>query len=167
MDQIQSEVVKAVAKVVSIDDVNATDYHKSLLDMGLDSLGTTELATILQTSFGVDLPSTLVFNYPTIADLTNHLNDIMHKSAGHSSLVHLGLGSHREDSGAERAAASCWTLVLSTSLFLFTQFSFGHESRRAIEFSSISCALDIFFPFHRTAVAVTSSRGAIRFGRLY
>ena len=33
-----------------------------------------------------------------------------HKSAGHSSLVHSGLGSHREDSGAERAAASHWTL---------------------------------------------------------
>ena len=27
-----------------------------------------------------------------------------HKSAGHSSLVHLGLRSHREDSRAERAA---------------------------------------------------------------
>ena len=34
-----------------------------------------------------------------------------HKSAGHSSLVHSGLGSHREDSGAERAAASHWTLM--------------------------------------------------------
>ena len=38
-----------------------------------------------------------------------------HKSAGHSSLVHSGLGSHREDSGAERTAASPWTPVLSTS----------------------------------------------------
>ena len=38
-----------------------------------------------------------------------------HKSAGHSSLVHLRLGSHSEDSRAERAAASPWTLVLSTS----------------------------------------------------
>ena len=45
--------------------------------MGLDSLGTTELATILQTTFGVELPLTLVFNYPTIADLTNHLHGIM------------------------------------------------------------------------------------------
>ena len=34
-----------------------------------------------------------------------------HKSAGHSSLVHSGLGSHRVDSGAERAAASHWTLM--------------------------------------------------------
>ena len=35
-----------------------------------------------------------------------------HKSAGHSSLVHSGLGSHREDSGAERAAASHCSFVL-------------------------------------------------------
>ena len=47
-----------------------------------------------------------------------------HKSAGHSSLVHSGLGSHREDSGAERAAASHWTLVLSTSCSCSHSFSF-------------------------------------------
>ena len=41
VDQIQSEVAKAVAKVVSVDEVNSIGYHKSLLDMGLDSLGTT------------------------------------------------------------------------------------------------------------------------------
>ena len=77
MDELQSEVAIAVAKVVSIDGVNSNDHHKSLLDMGLDSLGTTELASILQTMFDVELPSTLVFNYPTIADLSNYLHGIL------------------------------------------------------------------------------------------
>ena len=77
MDELQSEVAIAVAKVVSVDGVNSNDHHKSLLDMGLDSLGTTELASILQTMFDVELPSTLVFNYPTIADLSNYLHGIL------------------------------------------------------------------------------------------
>merc|ERR1719356_2214831 len=77
MDQIQSKVAKSVAKVVSIGGVEEEDYHTSLFDMGLDSLGTTELATILQETFDVTLSSTLVFNYPTIADLTNHLHGIL------------------------------------------------------------------------------------------
>ena len=45
--------------------------------MGVDSLGTTELTSNLQTTFDVELPSTLIFNFPTIEDLSNHLHGIL------------------------------------------------------------------------------------------
>ena len=52
MEEIQSEVEAAVRKVVSIEDSQEIDHHMSLMDMGLDSLGTTELSQSLQSYFG-------------------------------------------------------------------------------------------------------------------
>lgn len=71
MDQIHLKVVIAVSKLVSVDGVNSIAYHKRLLDMGLDSSDTTELASILQTMFNVKLPLTLVFNFAIIIDLSS------------------------------------------------------------------------------------------------
>ena len=58
-----------------IDD-KTVDCQKSLVDMRVNSLGNTELTAILQTMFDVELPSMLIFNYPTIAKLFNHIFDI-------------------------------------------------------------------------------------------
>jgi hypothetical protein len=43
--------------------------------MGLDSLMSVELKSLLETSVGHPLPSTLTFNYPTIADLARYLDE--------------------------------------------------------------------------------------------
>ena len=47
------------------------------MEEGLDSLGTTELSDALQSQLGVELPSTFVFNNPTIADMSHHLHSLL------------------------------------------------------------------------------------------
>lgn len=46
------------------------------MDAGLDSLGAVELRSALADRFAVDLPATLVFDYPTAAALIQFLTDI-------------------------------------------------------------------------------------------
>jgi myxalamid-type polyketide synthase MxaD len=51
------------------------DQHKPLGSLGFDSLMTLDLRNRLETSLGLSLSATLVWNYPTIAALTDHLAD--------------------------------------------------------------------------------------------
>lgn len=48
-----------------------------LMDMGIDSLSATEIASNLSTEFGLKLFPTLLFNYPTVNDIVNHLCNTM------------------------------------------------------------------------------------------
>ena len=43
------------------------------MEAGVDSLGATELVNVLNSSIGLELPSTLLFNHPTIGALTAHI----------------------------------------------------------------------------------------------
>jgi epothilone polyketide synthase D len=70
---IQSKVEAAVRKVITIEATQKVDLQLPMMDMGLDSLGITELSQSLQSIFGVELPSTFAFNHPSIADMSNHL----------------------------------------------------------------------------------------------
>ncbi|HMQ34043.1 MAG TPA: SDR family NAD(P)-dependent oxidoreductase, partial [Chloroflexaceae bacterium] len=49
------------------------DKHSPLGSLGFDSLMTLDLRNRLETSLGLSLSATLVWNYPTITDLTDHL----------------------------------------------------------------------------------------------
>lgn len=62
-----------VARVLGIESAQTIDAQRGLFELGLDSLMAVELKGRLETSVGQSLPSTLIFNYPTIADLTEYL----------------------------------------------------------------------------------------------
>ncbi len=49
------------------------DARKPLRALGFDSLMTIEFRNRLEAGLGLTLPATLVWNYPTIADLAPHL----------------------------------------------------------------------------------------------
>ncbi len=66
---------QAVAAIVGAPDPAALDVHQGLFEMGMDSLMSVELKTRLERQVGCALPSTLTFNYPTIADLAGYLQE--------------------------------------------------------------------------------------------
>ena len=49
------------------------DVQAPLMEVGLDSLATTQLVRQLSTSLSVQLPPTLLFDYPTVDALSDHL----------------------------------------------------------------------------------------------
>lgn len=61
-----------VAKVLG-SDVNSLDMTSGFFDLGVDSLTSVELRNALQGSLGIDLPSTLIFKYPTIEAVSEFL----------------------------------------------------------------------------------------------
>ena len=89
MEEIQSEVEAAVRKVISIESSQQIDHDISLMDEGSDCLGTTVLSASLQSQVGIELPPTLVFINPTIADMSNHLFGILvqESHSGHSECL--------------------------------------------------------------------------------
>jgi NAD(P)-dependent dehydrogenase (short-subunit alcohol dehydrogenase family)/acyl carrier protein len=71
---IEEHVKEHLSKIVRIPP-NRIDVNKPLQYLGLDSLMGLELRNSLQTSLGVPLPATMVFNYPTTALLSQYLAD--------------------------------------------------------------------------------------------
>ncbi len=72
---ITETVRQHVARVISAPDPAALNLTQGLFEMGLDSLMSVELKGRLESSVGKPLPSTLTFNYPTIADLARYLDE--------------------------------------------------------------------------------------------
>jgi acyl transferase domain-containing protein/NADPH:quinone reductase-like Zn-dependent oxidoreductase/SAM-dependent methyltransferase/acyl carrier protein len=73
MDYVQRQSVK----VLGLDSMQHLDPKQPLSELGLDSLMAVELRSLLSAELGLSrgLPATLVFDYPTIAALTQYLAD--------------------------------------------------------------------------------------------
>jgi SAM-dependent methyltransferase/acyl carrier protein len=69
VERIEREAVK----VMGMDASESLDPRQPLNELGLDSLMAVELRNALGALIGKPLPATLLFNYPTIAQLTEHL----------------------------------------------------------------------------------------------
>jgi acyl carrier protein len=70
---ILEQVAGSAAAVLGAARPDMLDIYQGLFDMGMDSLMSVELKTRLEKSIGRSLPSTLTFNYPTIAELADYL----------------------------------------------------------------------------------------------
>jgi myxalamid-type polyketide synthase MxaE and MxaD len=70
---ILAHVQGLAAAVLGTSRSEMLDIHQGLFEMGMDSLMSVELKTRLEKSVGKGLPSTLTFNYPTIAELAEYI----------------------------------------------------------------------------------------------
>jgi len=73
-------LVKSRIISMMLDMTGATEEVENdtpFMDAGIDSLASVELRTNLQQQFGVPLPSTVMFNYPTTSSMSNFLIDEM------------------------------------------------------------------------------------------
>ncbi|MFC9328322.1 type I polyketide synthase, partial [Kitasatospora sp. NPDC057015] len=73
-EALQDLVQGYVAEVLGHANAKALDVQRGLLDLGIDSLTAVELRNRLGEALGHRLPSTVVFDYPTIAGLAGYLD---------------------------------------------------------------------------------------------
>ena len=97
-------VQEAVAAVLGSADI---DPQQPLMAAGLDSLSSVELRNSLEAKVGAELPTTLVFDYPTMAALAGFLATAVQPgaaAAGEASEAASSDASGSESEEAERAA---------------------------------------------------------------
>jgi acyl carrier protein len=93
---LQAHVRGQAAKVLGLDSPEAIDLRQPLNELGLDSLMAVELRNLLGAGLGLQrsLPATLVFDYPSIADLTDYLAREVFSLGGSPQAAR---GSRRQD----------------------------------------------------------------------
>ena len=74
---LTAEVAAAVANVLG----TALAPAEPLMAAGLDSLGAVELKNALETHMGMELPSTLIFDYPSVNAIAEYVSSIMPAAA--------------------------------------------------------------------------------------
>ena len=73
--QIEQVVVSIVASLFS--NKSNVELDVPLMDLGVDSLGATELSTQLTAKIGVQLSPTLIYSYPTVTSIVNHISSLL------------------------------------------------------------------------------------------
>jgi acyl carrier protein len=95
------QVKDAVASVLGSADV---DPQQPLMAAGLDSLSSVELRNSLEAKLGVELPTTLVFDYPSIAALAGFLATKV--QPGSAGALPVDEGTADDSDGSEAAQAT-------------------------------------------------------------
>ncbi|MDX3525596.1 AMP-binding protein [Streptomyces sp. ID05-39B] len=69
-----TELVRAeVAAVAGFDGPHEVEVHRSMTDLGLDSVSAVDLSNRLAARIGLDLPASLAFDHPTSTAIARHL----------------------------------------------------------------------------------------------
>jgi len=101
---VATRVRELVVRTLGLPTEFALDPRQGLRNVGLDSLMAVELRNSLQRILGRPLPSTLLFDFPTVESLSGYLLDAVletpEKEDGRS-MVHDGRGSEGEISEDE------------------------------------------------------------------
>ena len=99
-DLIQIKVQESIGEILG----TSLSKDAPFMSAGLDSLGAIELRNMLEDSLGVSLPSTLVFDYPTVESLTQYL-------AEHGATQKIELSSHDFDASLVRGKLESYEMV--------------------------------------------------------
>ncbi len=76
-DRLASLIEVEVARVLKLGSGTRFDHNQGLFEMGMDSLMSVELKGRLESLVSRSLPSTLTFNYPSVAALTGYLESLL------------------------------------------------------------------------------------------
>ncbi|QDU91227.1 Phthiocerol/phenolphthiocerol synthesis polyketide synthase type I PpsA [Pirellulimonas nuda] len=84
---LATHLKQQLAAVLGMRDAQQIASDAALFELGLDSLTTLELKNALTASLGVETPANLVFDYPTIDRLAEHLAGLMDAAKPQQSLT--------------------------------------------------------------------------------
>ena len=145
LDAVAGQVAAAVAAVLGAPVADSA----SLMEAGLDSLGSVELRNSLSKQFGLDLPATLTFDYPTAAAISGFIAEAVAPAVAASSAHEAGCAgssSLLQPAPAERAAGAAALAVTGVSL----RMAGGIESLGALhEALATTAELQTVGPFGR------------------
>eukprot|EP01028_Stygiella_incarcerata_P001284 TRINITY_DN1211_c0_g1_i1.p1 TRINITY_DN1211_c0_g1~~TRINITY_DN1211_c0_g1_i1.p1 ORF type:complete len:6166 (-),score=1589.85 TRINITY_DN1211_c0_g1_i1:110-16939(-) len=72
---ILPKILNIVREVLNVEQDQAVDIHRPLLEMGFDSILAVEFRGKLEEEFQISLSPTLVFDYPTISSMQTHISE--------------------------------------------------------------------------------------------
>jgi acyl carrier protein len=78
--QITSWIEESVRHTLGISKEQTLDFGKPLTDLGLDSLLAVQLRNLLSKTIQLNLPVSLAFNYPTIAEMIVFISHLVEQS---------------------------------------------------------------------------------------
>jgi NAD(P)-dependent dehydrogenase (short-subunit alcohol dehydrogenase family)/acyl carrier protein len=74
-DLVFNHIRRQVIRVLRLDMSQPVDFHQGLTDIGMDSLMAVELRNLLQVDFKMSIPTSVMFEYPTIRELSDYIVD--------------------------------------------------------------------------------------------
>ena len=84
---ISDYLQQQVAIILGVKTVSLNDFSSTFTELGLDSLTAVELRNRLQTGLDCSLPATLVYDYPSLAELRDYLSNIFTPSVPQNTKV--------------------------------------------------------------------------------
>jgi acyl carrier protein len=72
-DVVFDHIRRQVIRVLRLDTSQPVDFHQGLTEIGMDSLMAVELRNLLQVDFRKPIPASVMFECPTIRDLSNYI----------------------------------------------------------------------------------------------